>query len=205
MKERLSFVFYLNWKTQIDEMTNEELRRFINNLISWYQGGEVSLPTREDKFIWNGVLPGLESNEKKYIARSGASRKNGKLGGRPKKEITQETKQVYEEPIKPVKSEVSNDECEVLNGECEELDVIGKKTIVNEGISQGSQLSSKIKKLTDLLESEYSQYPYLVSMANPSGIKELWHHFDNKEELDKITKILNELASAKKGYRGHYD
>jgi hypothetical protein len=209
---RKSFVFYLSWKEMIKSLSDEELRRFINNLISWHQGEGIKLTTSTESAIWSLIEPALVTNNEKWNSRANSSRENGKFGGRPKKEITQETQQVYEEPIKPVKSEVSNDECEmstgeceVSTGECEELDVIGKKTIVNEGVSRGSFLSSKIKKLNDLLVTEYPQYPYLVSMANPRGIKELWNHIENKEELDKITKILNELASSKKEYRGHYD
>ncbi len=115
MKERLSFVFYLSWKTQIDEMNDEELRRFIENLITWHQGGEVSLPTREDRFIWNGVLPALEVNDKRYVERAGASRENGKLGGRPPKVgKTQITQQVIKEPKKPVKSKENIDNSEKL-------------------------------------------------------------------------------------------
>lgn len=120
MKERLSFVFYMSWKTQIDEMNDEELRRFIENLITWHQGGEVSLQTREDRFIWNGVLPALIVNDKKYVERAGASRENGKLGGRPPKVgKTQITQEVIKEPKKPVKSKENIDKSEELKSkEC---------------------------------------------------------------------------------------
>jgi len=216
MKERLSFVFYLNWKTQIDEMTNEELRRFIENLISWYQGGEVSLPTREDKFIWNGVLPGLESNEKKYIARAGASRENGKLGGRPSKNVIPSiTKQVIKEPEKPVNSELISDNGQMISDNCELLndnsqlisDNIQMSTenqINNGGESMSTYLKREINICNQILDSEFSDFPFLKSMANPPGIKELYHHIDNEKELERIKPILEKLASLKFKLSGNY-
>lgn len=139
MKERLSFVFYLSWKTQIDEMNDEELRRFIENLITWHQGGEVSLPTREDRFIWNGVLPALEVNDKRYVERAGASRENGKLGGRPPKvDKTQITQQVIKEPKKPVKSKENIDNSEKLKSKQSIVDRLQENVegeLNNNGIS----------------------------------------------------------------------
>jgi hypothetical protein len=216
MKERVSFYFYLNWKTQIDEMTNEELRRFIDNLISWHQGGEISLPNREDKFIWNGVLPGLEANEKKYVASSGASRENGKLGGRPPKEITQETKQVISEPKKPVNSKllIDNSEMEIEKGK--EVNVESELTIVNGQMSTGNQINNsgesistflkrEIDNCNSILDSDYSNYTFLKSMANPSGIKELNFHIEDEKELERIKSILVKLSELKYKLRGNYD
>jgi hypothetical protein len=216
MKERVSFYFYLNWKTQIDEMTNEELRRFIDNLISWHQGGEISLPNREDKFIWNGVLPGLEANEKKYVASSGASRENGRLGGRPKKEITQESQQVILEPNKPVNSEMlnGNSKMEIENGE--ELNVESKwsngngQMIIGNSINtNGESISTYLKREIDscnsILDSEFSNFPFLKSMANPQGIKELYHHLDDEKVLERVKSVLEKLSNFKFKLRGSYD
>jgi hypothetical protein len=216
MKERVSFYFYLNWKTQIDEMTNEELRRFIDNLISWHQGGEISLPNREDKFIWNGVLPGLEANEKKYVASSGASRENGKLGGRPKKEITQESQQVILEPNKPVNSEMLNvnSKMEIENGK--ELNVeskwsngSGQMIIGNSINTNGESISTYLKREIDscnsILDSEFSNFPFLKSMANPQGIKELYHHLDDEKVLERVKSVLEKLSDFKFKLRGSYD
>ena len=90
-----SFPFYYNWEDSINELTDPELRSFILNLIHYHQGKEVILATREEKFLWNGILPALKFNEEKYRKRSEASRENGKLGGRPK--VTQHN---LDNPIK---------------------------------------------------------------------------------------------------------
>lgn len=216
MKQRGSFYFYLNWKTQIDEMTNEELRRFIDNLISWHQGGEISLPNREDKFIWNGVLPGLEANEKKYVASSGASRENGRLGGRPKKEITQESQQVILKPMEPVKSKLLIDNSEMETEKGKEVNVESELKIVNGQMSTGNQINNsgesistflkrEIDNCNSILDTEFSNFPFLKSMANPQGIKELYHHLDDEKMLERIKPVLEKLSDFKFKLRGNYD
>lgn len=208
MKERLSFYFYLSWKTQIDEMNDEELRRFIENLIIWHQGGEVSLPTREDKFIWNGVLPGLESNEKKYISRSGTSRVNGKLGGRPKKEITQETQQVIKEPAKPDNSKMISDNGKMISDNSQLVSDNGEMSIGNQINNGGESMSTYLKReiniCNQILDSEFPNFPFLKSMANPQGIKELYNHIDNEKELERIKPILEKLSGLKFKLSGNY-
>ena len=78
--ERKSFVFYLNWKDQIAELDDQELRRFINNLINYHQGEEVALETKIDRIIWQGILPALKVNDEKYVNKFEANRENGKYG-----------------------------------------------------------------------------------------------------------------------------
>jgi len=86
MEERKSFMFYLSWKDQVDEMDDKELRTFITNLIKWHKDESVELPTKIDKLIWSGILPSLEVNDKKWKQRAKSSINNGKLGGRPPKQ-----------------------------------------------------------------------------------------------------------------------
>jgi hypothetical protein len=198
-------------------MNDEELRRFIENLIIWHQGGEVSLPTREDKFIWNGVLPGLESNEKKYITRSGTSRENGKLGGRPTKDSTSSiTQQVIEEPKKPVKSKMLNDKSELITDNSEMSNDNSELIIDNGKISTGNQINNsgesistllkrEIDNCNSLLDSDFSNYPFLKYLANPEGIKEVYYHIDDEKELERIKPLLEKLSDLKYKLRGNYD
>ena len=151
--QRTSFLFYLSWRTQINDMNDDELRRFINNLINWHEGEEIELPTREDRFIWNGILPGLESNFDKWETKANANRENGKKGGRPKKpKETQETHMVFEETQKSrkevnVNSQMLNDNCEMLNDNCEMENDNCEMTNVNSK-SQLSNVNDEIEKIT---------------------------------------------------------
>ena len=83
MEKRLSFLFYLNWEEQVDDMTDEELRRFIKNLCRFSREEEVELPTKVERMCWRGILPALESNKVKYDRKVLSNRENGKLGGAP--------------------------------------------------------------------------------------------------------------------------
>jgi len=111
--EQKSFLFYLNWKEQIEDLNDQELRRLITNLIKYHKGEEVELLTKIDRLAWHGILPGLEVNRDKYDKKIEANRENGKLGGAPKgnqnasKEKT--TQNNPEQPKQPDKREQIKD------------------------------------------------------------------------------------------------
>lgn len=213
---RKSFMFYLTWKSQLDVLTDKELRRLVYNLISWHQGEEIELKTKSDQLVWNGILPALEVNDIKWKNQSERSRENGKLGGRPSKSITQETQEVYEKPVNS-KMSIVNSEKDIVDSELKnvesEKDIVDSKMenqnlnlkSNNTGISQSEFFRKKIENLENILVVNFPQYPFLLTMANPGGIKELKNHIDNKKELVEITSILKDLASSKKTLRGRYD
>ncbi len=133
--QRTSFLFYLSWRTQINDMNDDELRRFINNLINWHEGEEIELPTRADRFIWNGVLPGLESNVDKYETQANANRENGKKGGRPRK-----PKETQDNPNNPMGFSETQKSRKEINDNCEMTNVNSK--------SQLSNVNDEIEKIT---------------------------------------------------------
>lgn len=212
-------MFYLTWKSQLDVLSDKELRRFINNLIMWHNGQEIELKTKSDQLVWNGILPALEVNDEKWNSRAESSRENGKKGGRPSK--YPKTQQVINEPEKPVNSKKLNVDSKLEIVDCEELIENSKMETVDSihsieksqcenrigvtGESQGSYFRNKIKKITNEIEELFPQYPFLIDMANPTGIKELRNHIDDKKDLDKISNLLNNLAESKKYYRGSYE
>ena len=67
-------------------MEEDELRRFVYNLCNYHEGKEIELPTRFEKATWFGIEPALRINNEKYENTVERNKKNGKLGGRPKKE-----------------------------------------------------------------------------------------------------------------------
>jgi hypothetical protein len=100
--DKKSFIFYTSWKNNISLMDDAELRRFINNLITHTEGGEVELPSRIEQMVWNDLVEVLNHNERKRERAAERSRKNGQLGGRPNNLNnpvgSKETQQVIEEP-----------------------------------------------------------------------------------------------------------
>ncbi|SED60477.1 hypothetical protein SAMN04487765_0479 [Tenacibaculum sp. MAR_2010_89] len=213
MKEnKKSFLFYQSWKTQIDILDDSELRKFINNLLSYHDGGEVVLESKYDKLLWNGVLPGLEVNNLKYQKTIERNRENGKKGGRPKKEAAETEKpngfieNLYktdgfkEKPKKPDNSkvEIDNSKREIdnsikttgnreLNTEnCK--DVIVETEVVNEYQQKvfDNWRYSKTKKLKDIIQKKYPGYPQLLSITTEEEIiesrKKVPDHIWNKVE-----------------------
>lgn len=80
-KER--FLFYVDWRNQMEMMNDEQLRRFMYNLCNYHEEKDVELPTELERALWLGIQPVLKLNNKKYEARAEKSRENGKLGGAP--------------------------------------------------------------------------------------------------------------------------
>jgi hypothetical protein len=209
-------MFYLNWKSQLDILTDKELRRFINNLISWHQDESVELKTKTDLLVWNGVIPALKVNDDKWNSRADKSRENGKLGGRPKKEITQETQQVISKPKEPVNSKwlIDNGEMEREKGkkisvESKLVNGNGQNITGNNINTNGESISTYLKREIDscnsILDTEFSNFPFLKSMANPQGIKELYHHLDDEKILEQVKPVLEKLSDSKFKLRGNYD
>jgi hypothetical protein len=209
-------MFYLNWKSQLDILTDKELRRFINNLISWHQDESVELKTKTDLLVWNGVIPALKVNDDKWNSRADKSRENGKLGGRPKKEITQETQQVISKPKEPVNSKwlIDNGEMEREKGkkisvESKLVNGNGQNITGNNINTNGESISTYLKREIDscnsILDTEFSNFPFLKSMANPQGIKELYHHLDDEKILEQVKPVLEKLSDSKFKIRGNYD
>ena len=212
--DKKSFLFYQSWKTQIDILDDSELRKFINNLLSYHDGGEVVLESKYDKLLWNGVLPGLEVNNLKYQKTIERNRENGKKGGRPKKEAAETEKpngfieNLYktdgfkEKPKKPDNSkvEIDNSKREIdnsikttgnreLNTEnCK--DVIVETEEVNEYQQQvfDNWKNSRIKKLKDIIQKKYPGYPQLLLITSQEEIienrKKVPDHIWNKVEND---------------------
>ena len=210
--ERLSFMFYTSWSSQLEVLSDKELRRFIENLISFHRGTEVNLKSKPDKLVWNGVLPALILNDKKYQETVERNRENGKKGGRPKKEAAETEKpngfieNLYktdgfkEKPKKPDNSkvEIDNSKGEIdnsikttgnreLNTEnCK--DVIVETEVVNEYQQQVFEnwKNSRIKKLKDIIQKKYPGYPQLLLITSQEEIienrKKVPDHIWNKVE-----------------------
>lgn len=196
-KNKKSFLFYQSWKTQIDILDDSELRKFINNLISYHDDGEVVLESKEDKLLWNGVLPALEVNNLKYQKTIERNRENGKKGGRPKKVAAES-----EKPKKPDNSKkiTDNSKREIENSEKKkdnrEKDTVNCKNeiVETEDTNEYQQQmfdnwkNSKVEKLKDIIQKKYPRYPQLSSISTQEEIienrKKVPVHIWNKLEND---------------------
>jgi len=156
--EKKSFLFYLNWKDQIDDLDDQELRRLINNLIKYHLGEEIELPTKIDRLVWKGILPGLEANQDKWDRRVQSNRENGKLGGAPmgnqnanKEKTTQINPNQPKQPDKREKindnSKMETDNSKKINENREELN---EKRKLETGNKQMETEKSKSENKTEI-------------------------------------------------------
>ena len=169
--DKKSFLFYHSWKSSIDIIDDSTLRKFINNLISYDQGGEVLLESNEDKLLWNGVLHGLDANIKKHEERVKRNRENGKKGGRPQKVIDtvevpaessenpKEPSGFFNNPQKPDNSKRVIDNGEEVKVKTEEI--IDNTELINQigkkDIDYGEFKNDELKR--ELREGIRKQFP----------------------------------------------
>jgi len=169
--DKKSFLFYHSWKSSIDIIDDSTLRKFINNLISYDQGGEVLLESNEDKLLWNGVLHGLDANIKKHEERVKRNRENGKKGGRPQKvvdvvEVPAESSENPKEPIGFFGNPQKPDNSKKLIGNREEVkvkteEIIDNRELINQigkkDIDYGEFKNDELKR--ELREGIRKQFP----------------------------------------------
>ena len=138
MKTR--FLFYLDWREQMNMMTDEQVRRFINNLCKYTEGIEPDLPSDIEKALWIGILPSLKINEQKYEKRIERNRENGRLGGAPLgNQNANKIKTTQNNPNNLINDnrEEINDNRKMISDNCKEI------------IDNREEASDKSKMLTD--------------------------------------------------------
>lgn len=98
--KRKRIYFYSSWRQLILSLdgkeTMNESKNFLLNLCNHCENLTIKLGSEREELIWNGVLPLLEFNKEKYDARVKTSKENGKLGGRPSKNLNN-----LKKPTKP--------------------------------------------------------------------------------------------------------
>jgi hypothetical protein len=180
-----SFLFYHSWKGSIDIIDDSTLRKFINNLISYDQGGEVLLDSNEDKLLWNGVLHGLDANIKKHEERVKRNLENGKKGGRPQKvvdvvEVPAESSEnpkkpsgFFGNPQKPDKSKKT-----IVNRKQEKVkteEIIDNRELINQiGKKEndyGELKNNELKQeLREGIRKQFPNYPDFQTITSPEEI-----------------------------------
>ena len=116
-KNKKSFVAYCDWIESFEELSDEEAGRLVKHLFRYVNDLYPEDPDRLTKMCFIPIKQSLKRDLKKYENRAERSRENGKKGGRPK---TQKTQQVFSKPRKPDSVSVSdsvsvNDNVSVTN------------------------------------------------------------------------------------------
>jgi hypothetical protein len=89
-----------------DELSDEQTGKLFKGINQWRKGEQVVFDDLLLKGIWMGIKPTLETIKTNYHKKVEANQKNGKKGGRPKKQSTTSTKEVLNEGGKIKSNEV---------------------------------------------------------------------------------------------------
>ena len=191
--EKKSFIFYTSWKKNIEMMEDDELRRFINNLINHTEGNEINLPTRMEKMLWNDLVEVLNHNERKREMTAERSRQNGLKGGRPQTQNNpvgfNKTQQVNEKPSglnnNPENLLMGNGKLEMGNGK-KLLGVM--KQLIDEGITSKEDVENlNIQEVRGMLTYSLPNVPDWEEKLNKCGYNGFCLYLkDNKVEVDYI-------------------
>jgi len=188
-QKQLSFLFYTSWKEQIDELDDQELRRFINNLINYHNDQEIDLPTRTEMFLWRGILPALIKNQSNWNRKRTAAIENGKKGGAPKgndnaRKQPKTTQDNLKQPKQGVKSKESSVNSQVLTVKSQESSVNSQVSSVN---SQVSSVNSQLENISEEMITAYNNTHYSEILENDE------YSIEQKKAL--VKRIVDKLNS----------
>jgi hypothetical protein len=173
MNEKVRFMFYTNWEKQLLKLNLEQRWTFVHNLIKYHSNrvDEIELPDLVDEMLWDGILPALEINQRKWEERANRSRENGKknlgnvsINNNPKE--PEKTQQVISEPKEPVNSKmlIVNSKLENENSK--------QSTVKSELEIENSELKTDNDKTED--------YHHLLQKVEDRSIGEIESILDRK-------------------------
>ena len=90
-KQKDSFLLYLEHEELINELSDEEAGKLIKGLFEYVKTGEPPTLSAISNIAFISIRQDLDRNAKKYEAKVEALRRNGKKGGRPRKDESEES------------------------------------------------------------------------------------------------------------------
>jgi hypothetical protein len=87
--DKQGFVLYRNYQDTVKELTDEQAGRLLKAILAHVNGSELPALGDAERIAFSFIKSQLAVDSKKYEQRCIANRENGKKGGRPKKEKTE--------------------------------------------------------------------------------------------------------------------
>lgn len=84
MADRNTFVMYLEWKTQLDLLTDEECGRLVKGIFQYIQTGEEPTLSGAEMMAFSFIRAQIDRDYEKWSETCQRRAEAGKLGGRPK-------------------------------------------------------------------------------------------------------------------------
>ena len=131
-----SIVFYSDYKKYLGYLSGDEIKNLMNLIFDSIENYDFKNPqnpvgydeaTPMTRMVFDVIMGQFRRDKAKYEQRATASRENGKRGGRPKKNLENQT-EPSDNPAKPRKP--VNDKCKRINDNVEEKEDIPPQEII---------------------------------------------------------------------------
>ena len=97
---------YLSYSKTFAPFSDEERGRIMTAMLNYAATGELPLFEGNERYIWPTIQEQIDRDSVTYQGKCEKNKKNGKLGGRPKKQaVISETERFLEKPKKPKEKE----------------------------------------------------------------------------------------------------
>jgi len=204
MKE--TFIIRTEWFDAISELQPKEQAIILNNLFNFHLGNDdlIDLDIFSVKLVWKLIQPNLTRNIEKYDNKRNASRENGKLGGRPRKNLNNEQVIDIEENKKP-KNNLKNLNNPKVNAEKPNNPIVSVSDSVSVSVSVSD--SDYFKEIDFAKNLEFKNI-CLKSMLWQDQVQMKFKRIEIPKMLDKYTNHLSisqVLKSNLKDYKSHFN
>lgn len=174
---RTYFKAYLDWEKAFSALTSEEIGNIFLALFRYARTGEVTEFKGNERILLPLLINSLDNDQTVYDKVVDRNRQNGEKGGRPKKEETQKTQWVIEEPKKPKESQEKRREekkREEKKGEEKKRDNIYPDFVGDEFVEAFTSFIQMRKQMKKPLTERGKQIKInkLLKMAEPYRDKE---------------------------------
>lgn len=206
-------MFYLDWEKQMELLNDEQLRRFIYNLIRFHKDEEIIIESPLEQAIWNDVSRGLTINHEKYVKKVEANRENGRLGGRPRKNGNPAKPDGFsknpENPITDNSKETTDNSEELNENSKKEIENSKKQIEKSEKVTVNRKLTKEEieefiddrNKLKEYLDSRIEGiFIYNDEIQKEYTSNNIGKDIINNDKIESYISTISEIWNSNSGY-----
>lgn len=188
MKE--TFIVRTEWYDFIQDLSQEERAIILDNLFFYHMNKEnlINLNNPQVKLVWKFIAPNLKRNIESYDKRKETSVENGKLGGRPRKDTSENLNNLN----KPTDNQIEPNE--TLSVPAFVLVSVPESVSASETVqAEAKEIPQFVKDNQQTLKDsllEYSKEDTVTKLLEDTGIIEFFGMKFQIKEPDKFQKVI---------------
>ncbi len=160
-----SFLFYVNWLSTFENLTDEEAGKLIKHLLKYVNNLNPEAPDRLTKLVFEPLKQVLKMDLKKYENIVERNRVNGYKGGRPKgnPEKPKKPTGLFGNPKEPKKADID------IDIDIDKDIVLSKDNNIGDFDKVVLEWFAYKKERKESYKSERSKKAFITSLRNLSG------------------------------------